>query len=182
MLTLTTCLAMPTSADYEEIVAALAAAGAAARAAHQRLTCHPSHFVQRAATEPALLARSIAHLELNSRVRWLGCAGLVMYLGLGWSMPCPGGGGVHRLAGNFGLRLGCSTRLSLPPRLPHQVFDLMGYAPSYENKINIHIGTRQGSKAQSLARFAAGVERLSDACRARLTGGRGHGACCKSFE
>jgi UV DNA damage endonuclease len=102
--------------DYEEIAAALAAAGAAARAAHQRLTAHPSHFVQLAAQEPALLARSIAHLELNSKV-----------------------------------------------------FDLMGYAPSHENKINIHIGTRRGSKAQSLARFAAGVERLSDACRARLT-------------
>lgn len=51
---------------------ALAAAGAAARAAHQRLTAHPSHFVQLAATEPALLARSIAHLELNSKVGWVG--------------------------------------------------------------------------------------------------------------
>ena len=60
------------AADYEEIAVALAAAGAAARAAHQRLTAHPSHFVQLAATEPALLARSIAHLELNSKVGWVG--------------------------------------------------------------------------------------------------------------
>lgn len=75
------------------------------------------------------------------------------------------------------LHLSCCGFTSTPrpnclPHLPHmaQVFDLMGYPPSHENKINIHIGTRQGSKAQSLARFAAGVERLSDACRARLTG------------
>jgi hypothetical protein len=56
-------------ADYEEIAAALAAVGAAARAVHQRLTAHPSHFVQLASPDPALVARSIRDLELNARVR-----------------------------------------------------------------------------------------------------------------
>jgi UV DNA damage repair endonuclease len=56
------------SADYEEIAATLAAVGTAARAARQRLTAHPSHFVQLASPKPELLARSLRHLELNSRV------------------------------------------------------------------------------------------------------------------
>ncbi|EFN54153.1 hypothetical protein CHLNCDRAFT_24929, partial [Chlorella variabilis] len=102
--------------DYEEIAATLAAVGAAARSHHQRLTAHPSHFVQLASPDEALLARSLRHLELNARV-----------------------------------------------------FDLMGYAPSHANKINIHIGATHGSKQRSLQRFAAAVGRLSDSARLRLT-------------
>ena len=50
-----------------------------------------------------------------------------------------------------------------------QVFDLMGYPPSHENKINIHIGGVYGDKPSTLGRFAANFKKLSPACRARLT-------------
>lgn len=98
----------------------LAAVGAAARAARQRLTCHPSHYVQLATPDAALRARSMRHLELNARV-----------------------------------------------------FDLMGYAPSHDNKINIHVGGHYGCKRAALHRFAAALDGLTHSCRARLTGGVG---------
>lgn len=56
------------AADFEEIAATLAQVGAAARAARQRLTCHPSHYVQLATPDERLRARSMRHLELNARV------------------------------------------------------------------------------------------------------------------
>jgi hypothetical protein len=62
-----------------------------------------------------------------------------------------------------------AQRSGSPPP-PPQVFDLMGFAPSHTNKINIHIGALHGSKQRSLARFAGALDRLSSACRARLTG------------
>lgn len=102
--------------DFEEIAGVLAAVGAAARAARQRLTCHPSHYVQLATPDAALRARSMRHLELNARV-----------------------------------------------------FDLMGYAPSHDNKINIHVGGHYGCKRAALHRFAAALDGLTHSCRARLT-------------
>ena len=51
----------------------------------------------------------------------------------------------------------------------HQVFDLMGYPPSHENKINIHIGGVYKDKATTLERFAANFKRLSAGARRRLT-------------
>ena len=52
------------------------------------------------------------------------------------------------------------------------ILDWMGYAtPSCLNKINIHIGGTYGSKAETLARWADRyTNRLSPACRARVTG------------
>ena len=35
-----------------------------------------------------------------------------------------------------------------------QVFDLMGFEPSYWNKVNIHIGGTYGDKAAAMQRFA----------------------------
>lgn len=52
----------------------------------------------------------------------------------------------------------------------------MGYPPSHWNKINIHCGGMHGDKARSLARFAAALDRLSPAARARLTGAAAVGA------
>ncbi|KAL4426553.1 hypothetical protein ABPG77_008411 [Micractinium sp. CCAP 211/92] len=102
--------------DFPEIAEVLAQVGAAARAARQRLTCHPSHYVQLATPDERLRARSMRHLELNARV-----------------------------------------------------FDLMGYPPSHENKINIHVGGHYGCKRAALARFAAALDGLSHSCRSRLT-------------
>ncbi|KAL4458568.1 hypothetical protein ABPG75_013433 [Micractinium tetrahymenae] len=102
--------------DFEEIAATLAEVGAAARAARQRLTCHPSHYVQLATHDEGLRARSMRHLELNARV-----------------------------------------------------FDLMGYRPSHDNKVNIHVGGHYGCKRSALNRFAAALDLLSPSCRARLT-------------
>jgi UV DNA damage endonuclease len=50
-----------------------------------------------------------------------------------------------------------------------RVFDLMGYPPSHENKINIHIGGTYGDKNATLKRFAANFKKLSPACQKRLT-------------
>ena len=35
-----------------------------------------------------------------------------------------------------------------------QVFDLMGYPPSHQNKVNIHVGGAYGDKAAAMQRFA----------------------------
>jgi UV DNA damage endonuclease len=51
-----------------------------------------------------------------------------------------------------------------------KIFDLMGYEPSHENKINIHVGGVYGNKRQAMERFAETFHtRLSDHLRARLT-------------
>jgi len=50
-----------------------------------------------------------------------------------------------------------------------EVFDLMGFEPSYENKINIHVGGSYGGDFKGTAkRWIAGWEQLSDNCRSRL--------------
>lgn len=50
-----------------------------------------------------------------------------------------------------------------------QILDLMGYSPSHENKINIHVGGTYGDKEATIKRFAANFCRLSPACQKRLT-------------
>jgi UV DNA damage endonuclease len=49
-----------------------------------------------------------------------------------------------------------------------ELFDLMGFAPSYENKINIHIGATYGDKPGTINRWLRNYDRLSDSCKARL--------------
>jgi len=102
--------------EYELICAALSAAGEVARAADQRITNHPSHFIKLASSNENIIDSSIKDLEIQSRV-----------------------------------------------------FDLMGYAPSHWNKINIHVGGVYGNKKKTLDRFAETFhERLSDSLKARL--------------
>ena len=49
-----------------------------------------------------------------------------------------------------------------------EMFDMLGYAPSYDNKINIHIGATYGDKPATIARWIKNYYRLSESCRARL--------------
>jgi UV DNA damage endonuclease len=49
-----------------------------------------------------------------------------------------------------------------------ELFDLMGFAPSFENKINIHIGSTYGDKDGTIERWLKNYDRLSDSCKARL--------------
>ena len=49
-----------------------------------------------------------------------------------------------------------------------ELFDLMGFAPSFENKINIHVGATYGDKPGTVDRWLRNYQRLSDACKARL--------------
>lgn len=49
-----------------------------------------------------------------------------------------------------------------------ELFDLMGYAPSYDNKINIHIGATYNDKPGTIARWLHNYDRLSDSLKARL--------------
>ena len=49
-----------------------------------------------------------------------------------------------------------------------EMFDLMGFAPSFENKINIHIGATYGDKPTTIARWLHNWNRLSDSCKSRL--------------
>ena len=50
-----------------------------------------------------------------------------------------------------------------------QIFDLMGFTPSYYNKINIHIGAAYEDKRETAYRFCKNFERLSDNLKKRLT-------------
>jgi len=49
-----------------------------------------------------------------------------------------------------------------------EMFDLMGYAPSFDNLINIHVGAAYGDKSSTIARWLQNYSRLSDGLRARL--------------
>ena len=49
-----------------------------------------------------------------------------------------------------------------------QMFDLMGYAPSFENKINIHIAGAYGDREATAKRWISSWHRLSPECRSRL--------------
>lgn len=54
--------------EYELICAALSAAGEVARAADQRITNHPSHFIKLASSNENIIDLSIKDLEVQSRV------------------------------------------------------------------------------------------------------------------
>ena len=49
-----------------------------------------------------------------------------------------------------------------------ELFDMMGFAPSFENKINIHIGATYNDKDATITRWLKNWDRLSDSCKARL--------------
>jgi UV DNA damage endonuclease len=49
-----------------------------------------------------------------------------------------------------------------------ELFDLMGFAPSFENKINIHIGSTYGDKDGTIERWLKNYDRLSDSVKKRL--------------
>jgi UV damage endonuclease UvdE len=49
-----------------------------------------------------------------------------------------------------------------------ELFDLMGFAPSFENLINIHIGATYNDKPGTIDRWLRNYNRLSDSCKARL--------------
>ena len=50
-----------------------------------------------------------------------------------------------------------------------QIFDLMGFTPSVENKINIHVGGAYGDKESALMRFCQNFQDLDDNTKLRLT-------------
>lgn len=50
-----------------------------------------------------------------------------------------------------------------------QIFDLMGFAPSHYNKVNIHVGGTYGDKTKTIERFATNFEKLADHTQKRLT-------------
>jgi UV DNA damage endonuclease len=49
-----------------------------------------------------------------------------------------------------------------------EMFDLMGYAPSFDNLINIHVGATYGDKTTTIARWIQNWYRLSDSLKQRL--------------
>lgn len=49
-----------------------------------------------------------------------------------------------------------------------ELFDMMGFAPSFENKINIHVGATYNDKPGTIMRWLHNYDRLSDSCKARL--------------
>jgi len=49
-----------------------------------------------------------------------------------------------------------------------ELFDLMGFGPSFENKINIHVGATYNDKPGTIYRWLQNYDRLSDSCKARL--------------
>ncbi len=49
-----------------------------------------------------------------------------------------------------------------------ETFDLMGYSPSFENKINIHVGGCYGDPVATSKHWLTNYYRLSERCRARL--------------
>jgi UV DNA damage endonuclease len=49
-----------------------------------------------------------------------------------------------------------------------EMFDLMGFAPSFDNLINIHVGATYGDKPSTIQRWLKNYDRLSDNLKARL--------------
>ena len=50
-----------------------------------------------------------------------------------------------------------------------EIFDIMGFEPSYYNKINIHIGAAYDDKRETAYRFCKNFDRLSNNLKKRLT-------------
>ena len=49
-----------------------------------------------------------------------------------------------------------------------ELFDLMGFTPSFDNLINIHVGATYNDKPGTIARWLHNYDRLSDSLKARL--------------
>ena len=49
-----------------------------------------------------------------------------------------------------------------------EMFDLMGYAPSFDNLINIHVGATYNDKPSTVHRWLRNWDRLSDSLKSRL--------------
>jgi UV DNA damage endonuclease len=49
-----------------------------------------------------------------------------------------------------------------------EMFDLMGYDPSFHNKINIHVAGAYGDREATAKRWIKSWQRLSDSCKSRL--------------
>lgn len=49
-----------------------------------------------------------------------------------------------------------------------EMFDLMGFAPSFDNLINIHVGATYGDKHTTVQRWLRNYDRLSDSLKSRL--------------
>lgn len=49
-----------------------------------------------------------------------------------------------------------------------EMFDLMGYAPSFDNLINIHVGATYNDKKSTVHRWLRNWDRLSDSLKSRL--------------
>ena len=49
-----------------------------------------------------------------------------------------------------------------------EMFDIMGYTPSFENKINIHVAGVYGDREATAKRWIRAWYRLSDSCKSRL--------------
>jgi UV DNA damage endonuclease len=49
-----------------------------------------------------------------------------------------------------------------------ELFDLMGFEPSFENKINIHVGATYNDKPGTIRRWLQNYDRLSDSLKRRL--------------
>jgi UV DNA damage endonuclease len=49
-----------------------------------------------------------------------------------------------------------------------ELFDLLGFEPSFENKINIHIGSTYGDKKKTIERWLRNYDKLSDRVKQRL--------------
>lgn len=50
-----------------------------------------------------------------------------------------------------------------------EIFDIMGFVPSYYNKINIHVGAAYDDKQETAYRFCKNFDKLSDNLKKRLT-------------
>ena len=50
-----------------------------------------------------------------------------------------------------------------------EIFDIMGFKPSYYNKINIHIGAAYDNKRETAYRFCKNYDKLSNNLKGRLT-------------
>lgn len=51
----------------------------------------------------------------------------------------------------------------------NDILNFMGFSPSYQNSINIHVGAAYGDKEGTLKTFCKNFERLSDSLQQRLT-------------
>jgi len=137
--------------QYELICAALSAAGDVARAADQRITNHPSHFIKLASSNESIIESSIKDLEVQSRV-----FDLMGYTPSHWNKVCV-----------------CVCVCVCGERKGDVLFSFGVYNPRllylYYVQINIHVGGVYGNKNRTLARFAETFhERLSDSLKARL--------------